>query len=241
MKYKLEVIAFNIESCLIAQENGADRIELCDNPFDGGTTPSYGMIRIARQLLEIQLFPIIRPRGGDFLYNKHEFDIMKIDIEKSKELGCDGVVIGLLNEDGAIDFKRTMELVKLASPMEVTFHRAFDRTKDPYDALERIIESGCKRILTSGLYPNVDAGKALLKSLNLKAGNRISIMPGSGLRSNNLKEIATFTQCFEFHSSARIKKKSEMKFVNSNMNEELDQVILDATEVKKMKHILNQL
>lgn len=238
MVHRLEVIAFNIESCLIAQDNGADRIELCDNSNEGGTTPSYGLIKLARKHLKIPIFPIIRPRGGDFLYSQDEIEIIKADIEKCKEAGCNGVVFGVLHADGKINARTTKELVKLASPMEVTFHRAFDRTKDPYDAMEMIIDCGCKRILTSGLRPNVDHGKEILKSLNDKANNRIIIMPGSGLRSANMENIANFTGCVEFHSSARTIKKSEMNFVNEFMNEDLDHAILDSLEVREMKNIL---
>ena len=129
MIFKLEVIGFNIESCIVAQAAGAHRIELCDNPEEGGTTPSYGFIKAAREKLQIALFPIIRPRGGDFLYSNEEFEIMKTDIKRCNQLGCDGVVIGMLNADGTVDKKRNASLVELAYPLGVTFHRAFDRTK----------------------------------------------------------------------------------------------------------------
>ena len=148
MKYVLEVIGFTIQSCVIAQQAGAKRIELCDNPSDGGTTPSYGFIKVARKKLEIDLFPIIRPRGGDFFYSDDEFSIMKNDSKVCKELGCDGIVMGILKTDGTIDKQRSSELVELAYPMEVTFHRAFDRTADYHSALEDVIETGCTRILT---------------------------------------------------------------------------------------------
>ena len=150
MKFKLEVIGFTIESCLIAQAAGAHRIELCDNPSEGGTTPSYGFIKTARENLSIELYPIIRPRGGDFLYSEIEFELMKADIQICKNLGCDGVVIGMLNSDGTVDKQRCKQLVDIAQPMGVSFHRAFDRTKDPFKALEDIISIGCERILTSG-------------------------------------------------------------------------------------------
>ena len=127
MKYILETIAFNIQSCILAQAAGANRIELCDNPGEGGTTPSYGFIRAARKILKIDLFPIIRPRGGDFLYNDEEFEMMKTDIQICKNLGCDGVVFGILKEDATVDVERCKILVQLAYPMSATFHRAFDR------------------------------------------------------------------------------------------------------------------
>ena len=141
MKFILEVIGFSIEGCIIAQRAGANRIELCDNPNDGGTTPSYGFIKAAREKLHIDLYSIIRPRGGDFIYNDDEFEIMKTDIELCKNLGCDGVVIGAITRIGKVDKKKCSELLEVAYPLRVTFHRAFDRCKDPFKALEDIIKS----------------------------------------------------------------------------------------------------
>ena len=239
--YSLEVIAFSAESCKTAADAGAQRIELCDNPLEGGTTPSAGMIKIARSLVSIQLFPIIRPRGGDFLYNNDEFHIMQEDIQLCKDLGCDGVVIGLLNKDGAVDIERTAKLVELAYPLDVTFHRAFDRVKNFEKALEDVINCGCQRILTSGLHPTVSEGKQILKNLVTLADGRITIMPGSGLRSSNLKEIAEFTGAREFHSSARINKSSAMEFQNGYMKENLTYTVLDGSEVQKMRAVLDQM
>ena len=241
MKYTLEVIAFSIESCAIAEKSGAQRIELCDNPAEGGTTPSAGMIRKAREQTNIQLYPIIRPRGGDFLYSEDEFDIMKEDIRIAKEAGCDGVVFGLLNRDGSIDMERTARLVEYSWPLKVTFHRAFDRVKDPVSSLEDVIRCGCSRILTSGLRPSVSDGIELLKELVNKAGDRISIMPGSGVRSSNIKDLAAFTGAHEFHSSARKEKRSAMSYINSEMEELLTSTILDGQEVKNMRTILDTL
>lgn len=204
----LEIIAFNIQSCATIQNAGAQRIELCGNPTEGGTTPSYGFIKAAREVTGIQLFPIIRPRGGDFLYSNEEFEIMKSEIKLCKEFGCDGVVIGLLNADGTIDKKRTAALVSLAYPLEVTFHRAFDRVKDMYIALEDVIEAGCGRILTSGLFPTAEQGMGNLQKLVEAANNRIVIMPGSGVRSDNINIIAqkqahqNFTVRQEFYQQA---------------------------------------
>ena len=142
MKYKLEVIGFTIEGCAIAQSAGAHRIELCDNPADGGTTPSFGFIRAARKLLQIDLYNMIRPRGGDFFYSDDEFEIMKEDIKISKQLGCDGIVLGMLTKENKVDKRRCAQLVELAYPLGVTFHRAFDRTVDPFEALLDIIDIG---------------------------------------------------------------------------------------------------
>jgi len=238
MKYVLEVIAFTIESVLIAQQSGAHRIELCDNPGEGGTTASYGMIKTAREKTDLQLFPIIRPRGGDFLYSEEEFQVMKRDVQLCKELGCDGVVIGLLNADGAVDKKRTAVLAETAYPLGVTFHRAFDRVANPFEALEDVIACGCERILTSGLKPAAPEGMELLADLVRQSNDRIIIMPGSGIRSTNIKEIAEKTGAKEFHSSARISVPSAMSFVNTAMNESLDATCLNLEEVKAMLEAL---
>jgi copper homeostasis protein len=240
MKYELEVIAFNIESCLIAEKNGASRIELCANPSEGGTTPSAGMIAEARKSTSIQLFPIIRPRGGDFLYSEQEFNAMLYDIEICRNLGCDGVVIGMLTKEGNIDINRCSQLIENAGDMSITFHRAFDRVNDPLLALEQIIELGCKRILTSGLKPTVMEGIELLRQLVQLAGDRIKIMPGSGVRSNNIIQLAETTGAKAFHSSARKNLSSKMNYINENMNESLSQVTLDAEEVQKIKQNLDQ-
>jgi copper homeostasis protein len=231
---KLEVIGFNIESCMLAQAAGAHRIELCDNPGEGGTTPSYGFIKGARAALQIELFPIIRPRGGDFFYTDAEFEVMKTDVQVCKDLHCDGVVIGILNADGTVDKERCSQLVSIAYPMGVTFHRAFDRVRDAAQALEDIIEIGCERILTSGLVPNALDGAKTLAALIKQADERIIIMPGSGVRSDNIIELAKNTGAVEFHTSARINIESKMNYINESMGENLKSVSLDEEEVKKI-------
>lgn len=241
MKYLLEVIGFNIESCLLAQAAGANRIELCDNPGEGGTTPSYGFIKAARENLQIQLFPIIRPRGGDFLYTDAEFELMKSDIKICKQFGCDGVVIGILNKDGLVDKKRCSQLVELAYPLGVTYHRAFDRVYNPAQALEDVIDIGCERILTSGLQPNAIDGAAQIATLIKQADERIIIMPGSGVRSDNIIALANKTGAKEFHSSARKNIDSKMKYSNIAMNEKLQTVSVDEDEIKKMAGYLSKL
>lgn len=234
VNFKLEAIAFNIVSCSIAQAAGAHRIELCDNSGEGGTTPSYGFIKAARKIVSIDLFPIIRPRGGDFLYSDEEFEIMKADVQLCKDLGCDGVVIGVLNDDATIDKKRSSILVKIAYPMSVTFHRAFDRVTEPDRALEDVIEIGCERILTSGFHPTAQEGAENIKKLIELAGERIIIMPGSGVRSENIIDLAESTGAVEFHSSARTNIGSRMKNFNTYMNEELKTVNADGEEIKAM-------
>ena len=241
MKFLLETIAFNIESCKIAQAAGADRIELCDNPGEGGTTPSYGFIKAARQILKIDLFPIIRPRGGDFFYSDEEFEIMKTDIQVCKEFSCDGIVFGILNDDATIDKIRCKILVQLAYPMSVTFHRAFDRVTDPSQALEDVIECGFERILTSGFYPTAMEGADNLKKLIQVADERIVIMPGSGIRSFNIKQLMESTNAIEFHTSAREMKNSKMNVFNNNMNENLQSVGIDESEIENMVEILKSL
>ncbi|MGV1088617.1 MAG: copper homeostasis protein CutC [Mycobacterium sp.] len=238
---ELEVIGFDLASCLTAEAKGANRIELCANPHEGGTTPSYGVIKAARRNTSIQLFPIVRPRGGDFFYSELEFQAMAADIRQCEQLGCDGVVIGMLREDGSVDVDRCAELITHAGSMQVTFHRAFDRVADPMQSLEDIIALGCSRILTSGQRPNVELGKEMLRTLVGAAGDRITIMPGSGVRSNNILELAKFTGARAFHSSARKALPSSMAFVNPAMDEELDSISIDAEEVAALRRTLDQL
>ncbi len=240
MSVELEVISFDLLSCRDAQENRANRIELCANPQEGGTTPSVGMISAARKITSIQLFPIIRPRGGDFLYSDDEFYAMQEDIKACLEIGCDGVVIGMLNTDGTVDMDRCAVLKKMAGHMQVTFHRAFDRVQDPFAALEQVIELGCHRILTSGLKPTATEGADLLKQLVLQANDRIRIMPGSGIRSDNIGVLAARTGAKTFHSSARCNLPSAMQYFNAGMNEQLEQVSLDGNEVKSIRTNLDQ-
>ena len=235
---KLEVIGFTLEGCITAQKAGAHRIELCDSPADGGTTASYGFIKAAREKLVIDLYPIIRPRGGDFLYNDDELEIMKTDVKLCKDLGCDGIVIGMLTKDGKVDKKRCSVLVDYAYPLGVTFHRAFDRTVDAFEALEDIIEIGSERILTSGQKPNALEGATLIKLLIEKADDRIIIMPGSGVNSENIMQIGEITGAVEFHSSARIKVKSKMEYNNPSLNENLESFVVDEDEIKRMLSLL---
>ena len=237
----IEIATSDFNTTKSAAEGGADRIELCANLAEGGTTPSYGTIKQCREAFEISLYPIIRPRGGDFLYNKDEFEIMSNDIKLCKELGCDGVVIGLLNMDGSIDVTRTTALIELAYPMGVTFHRAFDRCKDPLEAMEELIEIGCERILTSGQMPSVVDGVNLVAELNKKADERIIIMPGSGVRKENIKILADKTGCVEFHSSLRGKTKSMMQFIHrgfANSEESYMNNKISPDEVRALRNSL---
>jgi copper homeostasis protein len=189
-------------------------VELCAGIPEGGTTPSYGMIRNARQNISIALNVIIRPRGGDFLYSEQEIQEMLYDINIAKELGADGLVFGCLNPDGSVDMDAMTRLMNAAGETPVTFHRAFDHTNDPYKALEDIISLGCARILTSGCRPTALEGAGLLARLVEKAGDRIIIMPGCGVREGNIAEIARLSGAREFHFSAREPVESGMVFRN---------------------------
>ncbi|NBT07918.1 MAG: copper homeostasis protein CutC [Chitinophagia bacterium] len=233
-KIKLEIAVFSVEAALAAIEAGADRIEFCENPLEGGTTPSFGSLSTLISLTSKSVFPIIRPRGGDFLYSQNEFNSIRSDVLMARKLDYPGIVIGLLNADGSIDIEKTKRLVDLASPMEVTFHRAFDRCKDPFKALEDIISTGCKRILTSGQVPNAADALPLLKKLIQQAGDRIIVMPGSGVRSNNIKEIIQATGAKEVHSSARQMQASQMNYTKDSMKENMQATGVDVGEIKKM-------
>ncbi|HQR93327.1 MAG TPA: copper homeostasis protein CutC [Sediminibacterium sp.] len=234
----LEIAVFNIDSAIAAAQAGADRLELCENPQDGGTTPSYGFMKTVRELVSIPVFPIIRPHGGDFLYSEAAFRVMQKDIALAKELGFEGVVLGLLKSDGTIDSERTALLVEQAYPMEVTFHRAFDRAKDPLEALETIVKTGCSRILTSGQQPNAFDAKDLIQQLVHLASDRIIIMPGSGVRASNIQALANFTGTQELHSSARKLVPSSMEFQVGSMQESLQNCLVDSDEIQLMKQYL---
>ena len=198
-----EICLDSAESCAMAQEGGADRVELCSALMEGGLTPSFGMIVEARKILNsTRLFVIIRPRGGDFCYSDSEFKAMASDVIMAKESGADGVVIGILKPDGSVDTERASQLAELARPLPVTFHRAFDMARDPFEAMEAIITIGCKRILTSGQEPSCLEGAELLAELVRRAGDRIIIMPGGGLRERNIKKIRDITGAVEYHFAA---------------------------------------
>jgi copper homeostasis protein len=214
MKYIVEIATSDFATTAAAVAGGADRVELCANLAEGGTTPSAGQLRKCRESFSTALYPIVRPRGGDFLYTAEEFEIMVQDVRLCKELGFDGVVIGLLLPNGNIDCRRTSILVELAYPLGVTFHRAFDRCRDPFQALEQLVEIGCERILTSGQQPAAPEGVELIAQLQAAADDQIIIMPGSGVRADNVAWLAMKTGCTEFHSSLRQRAKSKMEFVH---------------------------
>lgn len=210
----IEIVVYNIESALRAQEGGADRIELCDNPGEGGTTPSFGTIESVRQNVNLDVFVMIRPRGGDFHYSNYEFHCMKRDIDQCQKLSADGVVFGILNADGTLDKKRCKELIDRARPMKVTCHRAFDMTSDPFQTLEDCIEVGFDRILTSGHQTVASKGTLLIAELVKKANSRIAIMPGSGVNEETVEKIVSETGAKEIHFSATAFRESVMQYRN---------------------------
>jgi copper homeostasis protein len=244
MGYIIEIATSDFETTKSAVVGGADRIELCANLGEGGTTPSYGTIYQCREAFDVLLYSIIRPRGGDFLYSEDEYEIMLHEVKLCKQLGCDGVVIGLLQPDGNVDIRRTAALVEIAYPLGVTFHRAFDRCRDPFEALEQLAKIGCERILTSGQKPTVTEGVDLLAELNKMADGRIVIMPGSGVRKENIKMLAEKTNCTEFHSSLRNKARGKMEFTHPAFKSSEESYVnnsIDPAEVKALKDALNNL
>lgn len=199
---KIEIACFNPESAMIAFENGANRIELCDGLAEGGTTPDFETVKQLRAKINIPVFVMIRPRGGDFTYSDAEFEQMKNDLTQLKSLQVNGFVFGILDENDEVNLEQNKELVELAKPYPCTFHRAFDRAKDLENSLEKVIECGFTAILTSGQKPNVSEGKENLKKLVAQSDGRIEILVGGGLRSTNIEEIRDFTKAEYFHSSA---------------------------------------
>ena len=189
----------SVESALAAERGGARRLELCDALFDGGTTPSAGMIAACRDRVAIPLFVIIRPRGGGFVYSEPELDVMRRDIVAARGLGADGVVIGVLRRDGRVDEDQTRSLVGVAGDLSVTFHRAFDFAPDPSAAMETLISAGITRVLTSGGALTAREGVATLASLVTRAGDRLVVMAGGGVREENVKEIVDGSGVREVH------------------------------------------
>jgi len=208
----LEVCAGSLASAVAAEEGGAFRVELCDNLYEGGTTPSMGTIELARLKLSIRVHVIIRPRGGDFLYSDLEYVIIKRDVERCRDAGVEGVVIGFLTSDGLVDMERTREIVELARPMSVTFHRAFDMASNPFEALEDLMVTGVDRILTSGQQNKAPDGAALIAELVKKAEGKVIIMPGGGLNEHNITEFASRVHAREYHATLRHTVESKMSF-----------------------------
>ncbi|UIR54720.1 copper homeostasis protein CutC [Sphingobacterium sp. SRCM116780] len=211
-KYQLEICANSPQSALYAAQGGATRVELCQNLENGGTTPSYGQIVLARKLVDIGIHVLIRPRGGDFVYSTLEFEEMIADIQFCKESGCDGVVIGVMERNGMVDIERTKTLVEAARPMHVTFHRAFDKCVDPFASLAILMDLKIDRVLTSGLRNKAIEGVDLLKQLVDYAAGKIVIMPGASVDNTNIAEILERTGAIAIHTSAKETLLSEMTY-----------------------------
>jgi copper homeostasis protein len=207
----IEVCAFSLESCLAAEKGGAKRVELCASMYEGGTTPSAGLIKLVKQKTSLEIHAMIRPRGGDFCYSEEEILVMQEDIRMAKEFGCDGVVLGILQKDGKVNIAQTKAMVELAKPMQTTFHRAIDMTPDYAEALENIIETGCIRILTSGQKNTAMEGIEAIKDLVKQAAGRIEIMAGSGVNADNALSLI-HTGVDAVHLTGKTTRDSEMLY-----------------------------
>ncbi len=240
-KIIFEACVDSIDSAILAEKAGADRIELCSDLDSGGLTPSYGLIRIVLERLSIPVNVLIRPRVGDFNYSTEEFEVMKQDTLFCRDSNVNGIVIGILNSDGTVDKERTFELIDIARPMSITFNRAFDFTRDPFEALDTLIVLGADRILTSGLDNNALAGIEMIKKLVDQAKNKIIIMPGGGVNENNAAKILKNSGAKEIHASVREVIQSKMNYKNSNISlcsttgkEEFGHKILSPVKVRNI-------
>jgi copper homeostasis protein len=230
----LEIAANSLASALAAQEGGADRIELCAALEVGGLTPSYAQIALTRERVRIPVYALIRPRTGDFVYSDSEFETMQRDIETCVSLGCDGVVIGALVENGAVDATRCRALIAAGGRLGVTFHRAFDMSHDPQRALEDIIALGCERVLTSGAQPAAPAGAARIRLLVEQAAGRIVVMPGAGVTAENIVALRALTGAREFHASAKRELPSRMRGGNNLSGMTAGEMLSDVEQVRAL-------
>jgi copper homeostasis protein len=238
----LEVAANSVASALAAQEGGAGRVELCAALELGGVTPSYAEIATARDQLAIPLYVLIRPRSGDFLYNDFECEVMQRDIEMCVALGCDGVVLGVLDAQGQVDVARSRVLVATAGALGVTFHRAFDMVGDPAQALEAVIDLGCERVLTSGAQASAIDGAAQIRALLAQAAGRVVVMPGAGVHARNIAALAQATGANEFHASAKQLLPSRMRYRQPGLDDMAGgEWRSDTTEIRAMVTALRDL
>lgn len=245
----VEVCANSVQSAIEAQKGGAVRVELCTNLCDGGTTPSQSQIELTRSHLDIDLNVIIRPRGGDFLYDDLDFELIKKDVSACGELGCNGVVFGVLDKYGNVDVKRNALLVELAKKygMSVTFHRAFDRVKDVYSALEDVVSLGCDRVLTSGGCQTAFEGRNVLKELVELSAKRIIIMAGAGIKESNVRELVHTTGVREIHGTFQTLIKGDMQYLHPNFSDnynnshysEYSFFVSDAGRIKEIVKLAN--
>lgn len=242
----LELCIDSVESAIEAERGGACRVELCSDLLEGGITPGAGLIASVRRHIAIDVFVMIRPRGGDFFYSDLEFEVMQEEIGHARSLGADGVVLGLLDQQGRVDVARTQQLVEFAHPLPVTFHRAIDMTPDLSAALDDVMATGATRILTSGGAPSVQQGMAEIARLVKSARGRISIMPGGGITAENIAAIAQCTGAAEFHSSARTAFPSPVRFRKKGMamgdlrDREYRRFSVRAESVRALLHGLDQ-
>lgn len=241
----LEICVDSVESAIAAESGGAQRVELCSNLLEGGVTPSPGLLELVRKRLQIDIFVMIRPRAGDFCYTAEEFAVMKADIQHAKELGADGVVFGILNADGYVDVPRTRELVELANPLPVTFHRAIDVSIDFADSLERIIASGAQRVLTSGGTRRVmDSIQRIYDAID-NTRERITIMVGGGLSPENIRKVAEGSGAAEYHASLNTRISSPVGhrhrslFLGLNMDREYSRYVVREKDVRLLREELN--
>lgn len=217
MNKKIEICVDSVESCINAERGGADRLELCGNMFEGGTTASYGVLQLAREMVSKPIYAMVRPRGGDFCYNDIEFEIMKREIKLMKELKIDGIVFGILTKEGKVDKERCSKLLDLWGTNKATFHRAIDVSSNLNEACEDIISLGFERILTSGGEANVMSGIIKLKELVEKYNDKIIIMPGSGINERNIEYINDTVKANEYHMTANKTVESVMQYRNENV------------------------
>ena len=247
MSILLEISVESLEGAKIAEQNGADRIELCSAIELGGLTPSWALMSLAKKYLSIPIFALIRPRSGDFLYSEDEFQTIIADIVQAKVLGLDGIVIGFLLPSGNIDIERTRKVCELAKPMQVTFNRAFDLCKDSCQGLEDIITAGCSKLLTSGQAENAEKGIAVIKKLVIQSNNRISIIAGAGVKAKNVNKIIAQTKVVEVHTTAKMKKESNMEFrkngvsMGNNIVSEFSIPSIDKNIIKEIRKTINTL
>jgi len=244
-QFELEICANSVESVKEASKGGADRVELSGNLYEGGTTPSAGILIQAKKRSAIPVFVIIRPRGGDFCYNEEEVAVMLRDIEMAKNLGADGMVLGCLNPDGSVDHETCSRLIEACGDLPVTFHRAFDMTRDPREALEAIKALGVSRLLTSGQKNKAIDGADLISELHKQAGGALKIMAGSGINENNINEMAQKTKIRAFHASLSDCVESKMEFRQKEVSmgglaeiPEYTRKITSAARVRKMIEVL---
>lgn len=240
MSILLEIAANSFQSCMAAQAGGADRIELFENLPEGGCTPSYGMLALVREKINIPVYVMIRPRGGDFIYSDDEFEIMRRDITMCKQLGFTGVVFGILDAHGAIDTERCKDLLSACGDMKVTFHRAFDRAKDLHNSIQQLINMGFERVLTSGGETNVEKGKDVIKQLQQQYGKDIIIMPGCGVTAANAREIIDYCNVKEIHATAKGKVSSYASHTKPHFADEWNESNMQEIKAIKQSLVVNK-